>query len=86
MKIQKEYTATQARQNFFELLRLAEAGEEPVITKSDSNTTFKIVKSEKKKPKKDIGKIIKKMGKIGLVVGTPEDIKKIITTMHDIKV
>lgn len=76
------FTATEARQNFFELLQLAEAGKEPIIVKKDSKVNFRVVTSPKKK-KKDIKKILKEMGEIGLKSMPWSKMEKIIETMHD---
>lgn len=78
------FTATEARQNFFELLRMAEAGKEPIVVKKDSKIEFKIVKNQTKKMK-DKMKIVSEMGKIGLKTLPIEQINKILSTMHEIK-
>jgi len=51
MSDQIVFTATEARQNFFELLRMAEAGKEPIVMKKDSKVKFKIVRTQAKKMK-----------------------------------
>lgn len=79
---QKVFTATEARQRFFEVLKLAEHGETPLIIKKDSNLTFEVNLS---RPKKDIEKLLSEMGEIGLKVGTPEEIKKILVNRSDIE-
>lgn len=84
MSDQIVFTATEARQNFFELLRMAEAGKEPIVIKKDSQIEFKIVKTQAKKMK-DKMKIVKEMGKIGLKTLPIEQINKILSTMHEIK-
>ena len=43
------FTATEARQNFFELLRMAEEGKEPIVVKKDSRTDLKLLKLNQKK-------------------------------------
>lgn len=78
------FTATEARQNFFELLRMVEAGKEPIVVKKDSRIEFKIVKTQSKKMK-DKMKIVREMGKIGLRTLPIEQINKILSTMHEIK-
>lgn len=78
------FTATEARQNFFELLRMAEEGKEPIVTKKDSRTRFKIIKTQAKKVK-DKMKIVEAMGKIGLKALPIEQMKKIFSSTHEIK-
>lgn len=82
---QKIFTATQARQKFFDLLRLAEEGVEPVIVKKDRGTEFKLSVVKRRK-KKDKLKILEEMGKIGLKSGTPEEIKAILVSKSDIHI
>jgi len=84
MSDQIVFTATEARQNFFELLRMAEAGKEPIVMKKDSRIKFKIVRTQAKKMK-DKMKIVREMGKIGLKTLPINQINKILSTMHEIK-
>jgi len=80
------FTATEARQNFFELLRMAEAGKEPIVMKKDTNIKFKMTMIKEKKRKKNIDKILKKMGEIGLPALPIKEINRILSTMHEIKI
>lgn len=84
MSDQIVFTATEARQNFFELLRMAEEGKEPIVVKKDSRTRFKIIKTQAKKVK-DKMKIVEAMGKIGLKALPIEQMKKIFSSTHEIK-
>lgn len=79
------FTATEARQNFFELLRLVDAGKEPVIKKEDSNKQYKVIGVKKKKPVDKL-KILKEMGNIGLTALPIKKMKKIYSSLHDIKI
>jgi len=80
------FTATEARQNFFELLRMAEKGKEPIVVKKDKNIRFKMTMIKGKKKEKNIDKILKEMGDIGLKTMPWKKMKKIILTLHDIKI
>lgn len=80
------FTATEARQNFFELLRMAEEGKEPIVVKKDKNIRFKMTMIKEKKKEKNIDKILKEMGEIGLKTMSVKKMKKIILTLHDIKI
>lgn len=80
------FTATEARQNFFELLRMAEEGREPIVVRKDKNIKFKMTVIKKKKKEKNIDKILKEMGDIGLRTMPWKRMKKIILTLHDIKI
>lgn len=79
------FTATEARQNFFKLLRMVEQGQEPVIIKKETDLQARLVldRPKKKKSLKEVRKLLKEMGEIGLKSGTWEEAKKIISTMHD---
>lgn len=79
------FTATEARQNFFELLRLVDAGKEPIIKKEDSNKQYKVVEVKKNKSV-DKMKVLKEMAKINFHIGSWEKAKKIINTLHDVKI
>lgn len=79
------FTATEARQNFFELLRLVDEGKEPLIKKEDTNKQYKVVEVKKKKPV-DKMKVLREMGKINLGISSWEEAKKIISTLHDPKI
>ena len=80
------FTATEARQNFFELIRMAEKGKEPIVVKKDKNIRFKMTMIKEKKQKRNIDKILKEMGEIGLKTMPWKKMKKIILTLHDIKI
>lgn len=80
------FTATEARQNFFELLRMAEAGKEPIVVKKANNIKFKMTMIKEKRKKKNIDKILKEMGEIGLHALPIKEINKILSTMHEIKI
>jgi len=84
MSDQIVFTATEARQNFFELLRMAEAGKEPIVMTKDSRIKIKIVRTQAKKMK-DKMKIVREMGKIGLKTLPINQINKILSTIHEIK-
>lgn len=84
MSDQIVFTATEARQNFFELLRMAEEGKEPIVVKKDSRTRFKIIKTQVKKVK-DKMKIVEEMGKIGLKALPIKQMNKIFASTHEIK-
>ncbi|MEK7634085.1 MAG: type II toxin-antitoxin system prevent-host-death family antitoxin [Patescibacteria group bacterium] len=86
MSDQIVFTATEARQNFFELLRMAEEGKEPIVVKKANNIRFKMTMIKEKRKKKNIDKILKEMGEIGLKTMPWRKMKKIILTLHDIKI
>lgn len=78
------FTATEARQHFFNLLRLAEEGKELIVVNKNKKTRFKLTPIKEKKGK-NINKILKEMGEIGLRSMPWRKMKKIILTLHDIK-
>lgn len=84
MKPQTIYSATEARQNFFTLLKTVQKGQEVIIVKNDDRTRFKL-SLVTKKPKKNLMKIVERMGEIGLETGPWQEMKKIILTKSDIK-
>lgn len=77
------FTATEARQNFFELLRMAEEGKEPIVVKKDTDSEFRIIKNEVKK-RKDKMRIVEEMGRIGLKTVPMKQMKKILARTHEI--
>lgn len=80
------FSATEARQNFFELLQLAKEGKIVTIEKKDENIEFQLQKKVRQ-PRKDIVKIAKEMGKIGLKAPTnPQDLKRIILESKQIDI
>lgn len=81
----KIFTATEARQNFFELLKSVEKGQDAIILKKDQGIRFRIT-LEKPEKKKDYKKILKEMGQIGLKITSWKKAKKIIVKMHDPKI
>lgn len=78
------FTATEARQHFFDLLRMAEEGKEPIVVKKDTNSEFRIIKKAVKK-RKDKMKIVEEMGRIGLKTLPIRQMKKILASTHEIK-
>ena len=72
------FSATEARKNFFEILRLAQKGKIVTIEKKDENEFFQLQKKTKN-PKKNLVKIAQEMAKIGAVVpDDPQELKRII--------
>jgi len=80
------FTTTEARQNFFELLRMVEDGKEPVILKKNRNIKFKMIIFKEEKKKKNFDKVLKEMGEIGLPALPIKKINKILSTTHKIKI
>lgn len=81
MSISTTFSATEARQNFFQILRLAAEGHTIFIEKKDQKKTFFLQEAIPKKKKKDIVKMAKEMGKIGLSV--PYSIEELNEILHD---
>lgn len=70
------FTATAARQRFFEILQLVEKGKDAFIVKKDRNIKFKIsLLPREQKPSKLL--IAKRITKIALKSTTPEKMSKI---------
>ena len=80
------FTTTEARENFFELLRMVEDGKEPVIVKKNRNIKFKMIIFKEEKKKKNFDKVLKEMGEIGLPALPIKKINKILSTTHKIKI
>ena len=80
------FTATEARQNFFQLLRMVEDGKKPVIVKKDRNIKFRMTIIKEEKKKKNIDKILKEMGEIHMPILSIKKINKILSTMHEMKI
>lgn len=78
------YTLTEARQNFFELIKLADAQQPATIKNAQNGAIYQLVKTETK-PKKDIVEIAKRMSKRKLDIGNVEDVTKILQSTHEIK-
>jgi hypothetical protein len=70
-------TATEARKNFFNLLKSVEAGQEVVIVKKDSNKWFKVSLVIEEQTDNKLS-IAKQMSSINLTSKPPEEIKSII--------
>ena len=79
------FTATEARQNFFKLLERVEKGKNALITKKDSIVDFKVIPVPKKK-KKNINKLLKEMGEIGIKIVPIKQMKKIFESRYDFKI
>ena len=69
--------ATEARANFFKLLRMVAQGEDVIVINKDSGQKFKIslLKEELKSGKQSI---LKQLGDANLKSKTPDEIEKII--------
>jgi len=86
MSDQLTFSATEARQNFFELLRLAKAGKKITINKKDEDLQFQLQKKERF-AKKNIVKIAEAMGEIGLKAPSdPQRLKSIILESKNIEI
>ena len=72
---------TDFRKQLFQTLKRADAGEDITIIKNDTNRKYKLVPV--KTPKKDIVKIAKRMGKIGITTMSPQEMKKIFETRYE---
>lgn len=77
------FNATEARQHFFELLRLVEEGKEPIIINKHKRLKVKLIPVKEKEKKEDIDKILKEMGRIGLKVVSIKKMKKIFESRYD---
>jgi antitoxin (DNA-binding transcriptional repressor) of toxin-antitoxin stability system len=80
------FTATEARQHFFELLRLAEKGKTPIVFNKNRKVEFKLTAISGDHKQKDIKKILKEMRRINFKIMPLKKMKKIIVRMHNIKV
>lgn len=83
MKDKKVFNSTEARQKFFQLLRMAEEGHEPIIIKKDRGVAFKVSMIKTKK-KEDIDDILKKFGDIQIKTMSPKKMKKIFSSRLDL--
>ena len=79
MRQKTTFNATQARQNFFKLLKLVSQGREAVIIKKDDNVRFKITLFEEK-DKVNKKFLLKKMEAVNLKSKPWKEAKKIIET------
>ncbi|MBI2641506.1 type II toxin-antitoxin system prevent-host-death family antitoxin [Candidatus Roizmanbacteria bacterium] len=77
------FTATEARQHFFELLRQAEEKGEVTIIKKDAKRRFKLIFVKEKKKRENVDKILKEIAAIGLKTKPWEEMKKIIETRYE---
>lgn len=78
---QRVISATQARIKFFDLLKMAEEDKEVIIIKRDNNRRFKLIAV--KESKKNVEKLLKEMGNIGIESMSPKQMKKIFETRYD---
>ena len=83
MILPKVLNATEARKNFYQLLKQVSSGAEILIENTDTGEKFQLVKAQKV-PKKDIEQILQEMGNIGIKTMPIEEMKKILNTSHDI--
>lgn len=83
MKDKAIFTATEARQHFFELLRLVEEGKEPIIINKHRKVKIKLTPVKQEKNKKNIDKILNEMGEIGLKVVPIKKMKKIFESRYE---
>lgn len=79
MRVKTTFNATQARQNFFKLLKLVSQGREAVIIKKDDNVRFKITLFEEK-DKVNKKFLLKKMEAVNFKSKPWKEAKKIIET------
>jgi len=79
------FTPTEARQNFFAILRLVEKGNNAIIIKKNSGERFIFTRLPKKKVEKNKN-MAEALGNIGFKSMPIKKMKKIILTMHDIKI
>lgn len=73
---------TELRNQLFRVFKMVDAGEEVTIIKKDSNKRYKII-PVKELPQKDVVKIAKEMGEIGLKTMSPKQMKKIFETRYE---
>lgn len=79
MRAKTTFNATQARQNFFKLLKLVSQGEEAIIIKKDDNARFKVILFEEKdKVNKKL--LLKKIAQVNLKSKPWKEAKEIIET------
>lgn len=88
MLLPKLLNATEARKNFYQLLKQVSSGEEVFIENTDTGEKFQIVKSTPLSHTVDKLELLDKLleaAPTGMPDLSPEEIKKIINTTHDIK-
>lgn len=73
---------TEFRKQLFQTLKRADAGEDITIIKNDTNKKYNLV-PVKETPGKDIVKIARRMGKIGITTMSLQEMKKIFERRHD---
>lgn len=78
------FSATEARKNFFEILRLAKNGQKITIDKQDEDIVFHITTSLKVSPAKKQS-ILANMKTIHAYSLSPQRIKDLILTKYDSK-
>ena len=79
----KVLNATQARNNFYNLLKMVSSGEKVFIENTDTGEQFALIKASIP-IKEDKVEIFKKMGKVRLKALPIEEIKAILNTKSDI--
>ena len=84
MSITTHFSATEARQNFFEILRLAKNGQKITIDKKDEDILFHVTTSTKLSPAKKQN-ILANMKTINAFSLSPHKIRDLILTKYDSK-
>jgi len=79
------FTATEARQNFFQFIKLAESGRNVFIKKRGELLKIKVEKTSQKKEITKKLKALEELSKIGLPTMPIKKMKKIYASVHDIK-
>ena len=77
------FTATEARQNFFEFIKLAEQGKDVFLKKSGSLMKVKLEKVNNKNEIERKLKALKELRKIGLPSMSIKKMKKIFESRYD---
>lgn len=77
------FNATEARQNFFQLLKLVEKGDEAIIVKKDQDLRFKIILDNKaKSTNKEL--LLKEIRHLGLKSMPIKKMKAVFSSLHDL--
>ncbi len=84
MLLPKLLNATEARKNFYQLLKQVSSGAEVFIENTDTGEKFQLVKSDPK-PKVDKMQLVEELGKVGIKTMPIEEMKAILNTTHEIK-